>query len=80
MNIGPDLYYKCPKCGKTSFRGSLLSGNTFGGKFFSDGKLIAPMLPEFPAIIRCKNCKDFYWLSDENQIDGSEILGADDDW
>ena len=80
MEIGPNLYYKCPKCGKTSFNGSLLSGNTSGAKFFSDGKTIAPMLPEFPAIIKCKNCKTFYWLNDENQINESDIFGDYYEW
>ena len=68
MLPGPIEYYKCPKCQSLTSRGSLLSGNTFGAKLYSDGKQIAPMLPEFPAIIKCKKCGTFFWLKDENEI------------
>jgi hypothetical protein len=68
MTPGPNLVYKCPNCGKFSTRGSINSGNTFGAKIYSDGKRIAPMLPEFPAIIKCKGCEIFYWLNDENEV------------
>ena len=65
MIPGPTLVYKCPKCGNFSIRDSLCSGNTFGAKIYSDGKRIAPMLPEFPSIVKCKNCKTFFWLKGE---------------
>jgi hypothetical protein len=68
MIPGPTLVFKCPKCGKFILRGSLISGNTFGGKLFSDGKMEAPMLPEFPNIIKCQDCKTFFWLNKENKI------------
>jgi hypothetical protein len=59
MLIGPNLFFKCPECGKMTVRGSILSGNTFLSRLFSDGKLRAPMLPEFPGIVKCKKCKNF---------------------
>ena len=68
MIPGPNLIYKCPKCKKTVYRGSLRSGNTLGAKLFSDGKRIAPMLPEFPFIVKCKECNTFFWLNDKNKI------------
>ena len=68
MIPGPSEYYKCPHCGQISMRGSLISGNTFGAELFSDGKRIAPMLPEFPLIVKCKNCKMFYWLNEKNKV------------
>jgi hypothetical protein len=68
MMPGPNLVYKCPKCGNFTIKGSLLSGNTFGSKLFSDGKRIAPMLPDFPYIIKCKKCKSFYKLEDKVKI------------
>jgi hypothetical protein len=68
MILGATLVYKCPECGKFFTRGSLHSGNTFHSKIYSDGKRIAPMLPEFPLIIKCTNCKTFFWLIDENYV------------
>ena len=68
MTLGNTLVFKCPKCGKYSTRGSLRSGNTIGALYFSDGKMIVDMLPEFPEIIKCNNCKTFYWLNDENKV------------
>jgi hypothetical protein len=40
-----------------------MSGNTFGEKIFSDGKRIAPKLPEFPDLTKCKKCDTIFWLS-----------------
>jgi len=68
MLYGPALFYKCPKCERLTTKGSLLSGNTFGAILYSDGKQIAPMLPDFPEIVKCKKCKTFFWLYEENEI------------
>lgn len=33
-----------------------MSGNTFGGIFWSDGSYFAPMLPDLPVFTRCTGC------------------------
>lgn len=63
MIPGPDYIYKCPTCDNLISRGSLRSGNTFGAKIYSDGKRIAPMLPEFPDLTKCIKCNSIFWLS-----------------
>lgn len=63
MMPGPDYVYQCPDCGNLITRGSLRSGNTFGAKIYSDGKRIAPMLPEFPDLTKCRKCNSIFWLS-----------------
>ena len=68
MLPGPDYVYKCPKCSNLIKRGSLMSGNTFGAKLFSDGKQVAPMLPEFPNLTKCKKCDTIFWLNDLKEI------------
>jgi len=68
MIPGPNLVYECPKCKRTVWRESLISGNTLGSTLFSDGKRISPMLPEFPFIVKCKECNTFYWLDKKNRI------------
>jgi len=79
MITGPTLVFKCLECGKKVTRGSLLSGNTGGAVYYSDGKRMASMLPEFPAIVKCKACDLFFWLKDENQINTKHSLFDDDD-
>jgi len=62
MTEGPDCIYKCLGCGNHLTKGSIASGNTFGAKIYSDGKRIAPNLPEFPDLTQCKKCNTFLWL------------------
>ena len=86
MIPGPAQYYKCPKCPQIMSRGSIMSGNTFGSRLFSDGKRISPMLPEFPTITKCYNCDYIFWLNsgqmcgleqvDPNQVKRAGFLDA----
>ncbi len=64
-----DLYFECPVCGTYVSQQSLLSGNTFGARLYSDGKQDAPMLPEFPMISKCFNCGNIYWLNQATQCE-----------
>lgn len=66
MLPGPQLIYKCPRCNCLISKGSLMSGNTFGGTFYSDGRFFAPMMPQFPKISHCAECKHIFWLNKEN--------------
>ncbi len=68
MIPGSNYVYKCPNCGNLLTKGSLMSGNTFGAKIFSDGKRVAPMLPEFPNLTKCKKCDTIFWLSKLQEI------------
>ncbi|GBU21612.1 hypothetical protein R80B4_01508 [Fibrobacteres bacterium R8-0-B4] len=77
MIPGPNIVYKCPECGRKAVRRSIISGNTFGSILYSDGKRIAPMLPEFPYIIKCGKCKTFYRLENKHKI--GEYEGFDDE-
>jgi hypothetical protein len=72
MLQGTNYVYKCPKCDNLITKGSLTSGNTFGAKLYSDGKSIAPMLPEFPDLIKCKKCDFIFWLSKSKEIGSYE--------
>lgn len=46
-----------------------MSGNTFNAKLFSDGKMVAPMLPDFPDLTKCKRCNTLLWLSKLKEIE-----------
>ncbi|MDE5985967.1 MAG: leucine-rich repeat domain-containing protein [Prevotella sp.] len=56
MLPAPAQLYKCPHCGKTKPMLSLMSGNTFGGELWSDGRAIYPMLPKLSTIQKCSYC------------------------
>lgn len=69
MTLGDQYVYKCPTCGNLLFNNSLMSGNLYGAKFYSDGKMNAPMLREFPNLTKCQKCNTFLWLSKMDAID-----------
>ncbi len=73
MLPGPNYIYKCPSCGNFIKRGSLISGNTYGAKLYSDGKRVAPMMPEFPDLTKCKKCNAIFWLSKLEEIGTEEL-------
>lgn len=64
MKPGPVIKLKCPHCGDVKIIGSLISGNTFHGVFWSDGKKYFPMLPRESYIQRCGRCQHYYYLND----------------
>jgi hypothetical protein len=47
---------------------TLLSGNTFGARTWTDGRQVAPMLPHPPPVVRCSHCHRFFWLRDAKNI------------
>jgi hypothetical protein len=69
MLPGPQLIYQCPACKGLLAKGSLMSGNTFGGTFYSDGRFFAPMLPQFPQISKCAECNHIFWLNEKNLME-----------
>lgn len=68
MLPGPIQIYQCPQCQNFIKQYSLMSGNTFGAKLYSDGKHVAPMLPEYPDLTKCESCNHIFWLSKQKQI------------
>ena len=55
-----------------------MSGNTFGAELYSDGKMIAPMMPTFPDLTKCKKCDTLAWLSDMKEI--GTLDGSHPEW
>ncbi len=56
MQIGKPLIIECPACGKKYQKTGILSGNTFGGVFWSDGSFFAPMMPDQVIFTKCVQC------------------------
>jgi hypothetical protein len=47
---------------------SLLSGNTFKAKLYSDGRKHARMMPDYPMLTACPECEQILWLKDLKEI------------
>ncbi len=76
MLPGPDIVIACPLCGALAKYRTLMSGNTFGARLWSDGKQIAPMLPARPMFVLCHACHEVYALSDATEL-GEVPLGPE---
>lgn len=73
-NQGPNIIRECPKCKTLFIQETTGSGNTFGARFWTDGKMVAPMLPDRPWLVKCQNCGTLIW------IDETKELGEDSSW
>ena len=62
MMPGETIYRECPSCAGLLAQRTLLSGNTIGARYWTDGKMEAPMLPANPALVRCAHCEILLWL------------------
>ena len=69
MLPGDDIVKKCPFCESFILEPTVVSGNTFGAEFWSDGFMKAPMYPEFPWLVECYSCHELFWLDESNEID-----------
>lgn len=63
MIPGNTLILTCPYCGEEKEVMSIVSGNTFGARLWSDNKQIARMLPEISYVQKCPNCGKYYIMS-----------------
>lgn len=68
MFPGPDQIVACPHCGALAKYMTLMSGNTFGARMWTDGKQVAPMLPSPPSVVKCSHCRECYWLDDAKEV------------
>jgi hypothetical protein len=68
MTPGPDKILKLPASGSLVRISTILSGNTFGGRFWSDGKREAPMLPDAPWLRRQPLTGEFFWTDECEEI------------
>lgn len=64
MLPGPDQVIACPSCGAFALVSTLMSGNTCGARFWTDGKMLAPMLPTPPSVTKCRHCRGYFWVAD----------------
>jgi len=70
---GPTLIKKCNRCDGLMKQRTIASGNTFGARYWTDGKVDASMLPLTPSAVRCPHCHALLWVSSLEEV--GEIPG-----
>jgi hypothetical protein len=73
---GPDIMIQCPNSDQVVKKATLRSGNTMGGRVWSDGYAVYPMLPSFPEITRCDD-GPFFWVSEAKEVGEMSVWGDD---
>lgn len=68
MLPGPTLVRECPSCHGHIIETTMASGNTFGALFWPDGKMEAPMMPNYAAYVGCAHCKDSFWIENIKEV------------
>jgi hypothetical protein len=77
MIPGADRVVACPLCADRQRFTTVMSGNTFGTRAWTDGKVETPMLPDPPAVVQCRHCGGCYFLT-EAATSNPEVGAADD--
>lgn len=69
---GPTVIRECPKCRVPVEEDTMASGNTIGARFWSDGKRNAPMLPDYPWLVKCPKCSHLFWIDEAKKLGDSK--------
>lgn len=77
MMIGYSQVLTCPFCGMKKDVLSLISGNTFGARLWSDKKEDAPMCPEVSWVQKCPQCGKYYFLSRQEYVHSESTMSSD---
>ncbi len=69
MIPGPTIINACPSCDALFSQESMMSGNSFGARSWSDGYMDAPMMSDEPSAAKCRGCNTIFWISDARYVD-----------
>ena len=78
MLPGPTIIRRCSQCDQLIEESTIMSGNTFGATYWTDGKREAPMLPNTLWLVQCPHCQALAWLDEQEQVGEKAPWGADD--
>ena len=78
MLPGPTIIKKCAECSSLILEETLMSGNTFGATYWSDGKCEASMLPDQPLFVKCPHCQTSLWIDELEEIGEAECYSEDE--
>jgi hypothetical protein len=74
MTPGPTLVLRIPESGNLVKINTIGSGNTFGARCWTDGKLDAPMLPDQPWMRRHPATGEFFWTDECEEVARREFF------
>lgn len=74
MLPGPTIIRRCPHCEGQVRQSTWASGNTFGARFWTDGKAVGSMLPDETPLAKCPHCCRLIWLPDAEEVDRIDHL------
>jgi len=75
MLPGQIIIRQCSKCSGLLKQKTIITGNTFGAKCWTDGKMEAPMLPESLDLVKCPHCNSLIWINRQVKVDEIEPWG-----
>lgn len=78
LTPGPLVLLECPGCKQGLREFSIRSGNTIGAKWWTDGKMDAPMMPLRHALGKCPHCRELFWIADAKKL--TELGNSEDKW
>ena len=76
----PNIIRACPECSGEIVQGAMASGNTFGARMWTDGKMEAPMLPDYPLLVKCPNCQALFWINEAKEIGQGGFFDENPGW
>jgi len=68
-----EIICKCPHCGELVETYRVMSQNTFGAEFWSDGKANGLMMEDTSSIKRCPHCKEKVWAGEFKEVAKEDI-------
>ncbi len=78
MQFGDTLIKCCTECSGLIEQQTIMSGNTFGARLWTDGKMDAPMLPRTPSLVKCPHCRSIIWLGEQSIVAEIEARNSAD--
>lgn len=68
MIAGRTHIRECSLCGKYIKQQTFVSGNTLLARFWTDGKIEGPMLPNEPRLVKCPHCGALIWINEQKYV------------
>jgi hypothetical protein len=68
MIPGATIIRECSACGNHIAQNTIVSGNTIGARYWTDGNRVAPMLPDQPLVGKCQHCDTLIWIKEQRKL------------
>jgi hypothetical protein len=65
---GLEIIRETPGCKTQIIQGTTASGNTLRARYWTDGKVQAPMLPFRPWLVKGPECGEIFWIDEAREL------------